>query len=240
MHIVFLQNWPSEDMGRLRAILVANNVDLTIVEAYRIPTPSNNPIYPNLANVDGIIIGGTPISISILNDALWTEKQYIIQAISHHRPILGICGGCQLLVKLLGAEIHLNPVPEVGITEIFLSQEGKHHALFTGFPPTFHAFQWHEETYTLPPGGIQLATTPTCKQQACGCSICFGIQFHLETRPEDITQWTTEFLTSTQEDQILQRHLIAQSHEFEAELEHLAKLLMKNFLSIIIADKRAN
>ncbi len=264
MHIIFLQNWPSEGVGRLRAVLAALGVDLTIVEAYqttnstnslsttnsqhpiisKYPTNSkyarNSPHYPNLAKVDGIIIGGTPISVNIVNDELLEEQQYLIQAISHRRPILGICGGSQLLAKLLGAEIRTNSVQELGITEISLTNEGKQHPLFAEFPPTFHAFQFHEETFSLPPEATHLATTPTCNQQAFSRLVWFGTQFHLEARTEEITQWTRDFLTTTPEDQVLKKQLIEQSQEFESEMNQLAYLLIKNFIAIITADKQAN
>jgi hypothetical protein len=43
------------------------------------------------------------------------------------------------------------------------------------------AFQWHGDTYSLPPGAIQLATNSACEQQAflIGNQI-LGLQFHLE------------------------------------------------------------
>ncbi|MHA1519204.1 MAG: type 1 glutamine amidotransferase [Promethearchaeota archaeon] len=264
MHILFLQNWPSEGPGRLGAILTVSGVDLTIVETYKSTDPANfahstfsrksqystnsnystNSIYsakyPNLAKVDAIIIGGMPISVNLVNDALLKEKQYLIQAISHHRPILGICAGSQLLAKLLGAEIYQNPVREIGISKITITPDGKQHPLFAGFPSEFHAFQWHEETFTLPPEATQLAFTSICKQQAFARSVWFGLQFHLELRPEEIIQFTREFLTTSLDDQLLLQHLIDQSQELEDEFKQLAYILMKNFLAIITADKQNN
>ncbi|MHA1619489.1 MAG: hypothetical protein ACTSVZ_09415, partial [Promethearchaeota archaeon] len=114
------------------------------------------------------------------------------------------------------------------------------HPLFAGFPSEFHAFQWHEETFTLPPEATQLAFSSICKQQAFARSVWFGLQFHLELRPEEIIQFTREFLTTSLDDQLLLQHLIDQSQELEDEFKQLAYILMKNFLAIITADKQNN
>jgi GMP synthase (glutamine-hydrolysing) len=49
----------------------------------------------------------------------------------------------------------------------------------------FQAFQWHGDTYTLPPGAVQLARNEAAEQQAFLIEMpnggkALGLQFHLE------------------------------------------------------------
>jgi len=55
---------------------------------------------------------------------------------------------------------------------------------------SFLAFQWHGDTYSLPPGAVQLARNKAAEQQAfrLGDQV-LGLQFHLE--------WTEQMARET-------------------------------------------
>ena len=54
-------------------------------------------------------------------------------------------------------------------------------------------FQWHGDTFDLPPGAVHLAQSPVCKHQAFryGPS-AFGLQFHAEMTGEMVDDWLGE------------------------------------------------
>ena len=52
------------------------------------------------------------------------------------------------------------------------------------FPSTAEVFQWHGETFDLPPGATHLARSSVCENQAFQIGRAIGLQFHLETTPE--------------------------------------------------------
>jgi hypothetical protein len=51
------------------------------------------------------------------------------------------------------------------------------------------SFHWHGETFTLPPGGTLLASSPYCANQAFALGKHLGLQCHVEMTPEMIRSW---------------------------------------------------
>jgi GMP synthase-like glutamine amidotransferase len=95
-------------------------------------------------------------------------------------PVLGLCFGGQALAAALGAKVGLAPRPEIGWFELEAVDGG-------GIPPG-PWFQWHFDTFAVPPGARQLARTTDCPQAfRLGASI--GLQFHPEATPEIIAGW---------------------------------------------------
>ncbi|MEY2906100.1 MAG: hypothetical protein RLZZ408_571 [Verrucomicrobiota bacterium] len=110
------------------------------------------------------------------------EKEYLRQAVAAGKKILGLCLGCQLLADALGGRAFRHSCKEFGWQPIELTAAG---GRWFGGQGTFLAFQWHGDTYTLPPGAVQLARNGAAEQQAflmkgpAGDQV-LGLQFHLE------------------------------------------------------------
>ena len=64
------------------------------------------------------------------------------------------------------------------------------HDSFPALPQEFYAFQLHEDTFSIPPGGTLLCTGERVENQAfmVGCAV--GLQFHIELTRELILEWT--------------------------------------------------
>ena len=110
------------------------------------------------------------------------EKQYLREAFSAGKKILGLCLGCQLLAEALGGKAFRHTCKEFGWQPIEPLEAGW---AWFGSGESFQAFQWHGDTYSLPPGGIHLARNAAAEQQAfflehpSGGRV-LGLQFHLE------------------------------------------------------------
>jgi len=111
-----------------------------------------------------------------------TEKEYLRQAFAAGKKILGLCLGCQLLADALGGKSFRHTCKEFGWQPIEPTEVG---GKWLGTDDVFMAFQWHGDTYTLPPGAVQLARNEAAEQQAflmegpAGNQV-LGLQFHLE------------------------------------------------------------
>jgi GMP synthase-like glutamine amidotransferase len=53
-----------------------------------------------------------------------------------------------------------------------------------------HLFQWHKDTFSIPPGGKSLVTAAGCPDQGFKVGKrAYGIQFHLEADAGMIKEW---------------------------------------------------
>ncbi|MDP6950222.1 MAG: hypothetical protein QF783_03600 [Arenicellales bacterium] len=104
-------------------------------------------------------------------------------------PMLGICLGAQELARTLGAKVgpRGDGVVEIGYWEVSPTEQGLG---FLPEPTTF--YQWHSETFEIPPGAVHLAGNDTFAGQAFSYGGCaFGIEFHPEITRDMINHWCT-------------------------------------------------
>jgi len=132
---------------------------------------------------------GGPMSANDERELSWlvSEKEFIRRCIQSGKSVLGICLGAQLIANAMGARVYRNRFKEIGWFPVE-GMPSSDSSLFS-FPPTFEAFHWHGETFSLPRGAIRIARSEGCANQAfqLGRSV-IGLQFHLETTPETARQ----------------------------------------------------
>ena len=107
--------------------------------------------------------------------------------------MLGICLGSQLLAKAMGAKVYPNKVKEIGWYSLEMLPATAEDPLFANCEGAETVFQWHGDTFDLPPGGVLLAQSVLCKQQAFRAGPCaWGLQFHIEMTPDMVDSWLSE------------------------------------------------
>lgn len=110
------------------------------------------------------------------------------------KSVLGICLGSQILARAYGAENILDATREFGWTPVDVTADGLADPLFGEIGDRFPIFEWHSDTFTLPPGAIRLASTAALPNQCfrIGRTV-YGTQFHFEANLEVVTKWNAEF-----------------------------------------------
>ena len=98
--------------------------------------------------------------------------------------MLGLCFGGQLLARVLGGEVFRATWPRsagcpCGRNDPALVPEGPW-------------FQWHFDTFTLPPGATLVAETDVGPQAFVG-GRSLGLQFHPEVTPEIMDDWVRAY-----------------------------------------------
>jgi GMP synthase (glutamine-hydrolysing) len=188
---------------------------------------------PPLDLHDAIIVGGTPISANEADrhEFLVAEGRFLRDALDMGKPLLGICFGAQLLAKLLGAPVRRNPVSEIGTHPVRLTAGGRSDPLFQGFPKAFPTFQWHNDTFDIPPWGLQLAESRDCPNQGFRMGSAVGLQFHLEVTAPEALRWANAYADELQAAGISEARITRECLEQQPLMAELADRLLDNFLA---------
>ena len=146
---------------------------------------------PDWRGYRGVIVMGGPMGAYDDAEHPWLtpEKRLIAEAARAGKPLWGVCLGAQLLAASLGAVVAPGPRPEVGVLPVQLTPAAADDRVFAGAPASFPAFQWHGDTYELPPGAIQLARSESYEQQAFVFANAYALQFHIEVTPSLVAEW---------------------------------------------------
>jgi GMP synthase (glutamine-hydrolysing) len=116
-----------------------------------------------------------------------------------NRPVLGICLGAQVMARAFGAVNHLGTAREFGWCGVTPTDAGRDDPLFATLPDAFPIFQWHSDTFSLPPGATLLATATGVRHQAFRIGrATYGTQFHFEANRAVVADWTRSFPEATE------------------------------------------
>jgi GMP synthase-like glutamine amidotransferase len=146
------------------------------------------------AHFAGLCFMGGPMSV---NDPLpWIDAacELIRSADAAGVPVIGHCLGGQLLAKALGVRVTRSPVKEIGwgalrVTDRALAAEWIGQESLDGA----EFFQWHGDSFELPPGARNFLASEFCERQAYvidrGTYAHLGMQFHCEMTPALVRAW---------------------------------------------------
>lgn len=180
MRVHVLQHVPFEDIGSMAAWCAEHDAKVTHTRFFE------STDLPDLASIDLLIVMGGPMSVNDEDQFPWfkMEKRFIRDAVDRGVAVVGLCLGSQLIASALGSCVYSNDQKEIGWfpVEAVSSNED----VFR-FPETTTVFQWHGETFDLPPQAVHIAKSPACTHQAfqVGSNV-LALQFHLETQPETV------------------------------------------------------
>lgn len=198
MRIHYLQHVPFEDPANILVWAKEREHRLTRSLLYE------GDALPNMNDFDALIVMGGPMSVHDVKEYPWLvqEKAFIDQTIKTEKPILGICLGAQLIAESLGAKVYGNSHKEIGWFPICKTPYADGIRCSAKWPASFTVFHWHGETFDIPNGAVRLASSEACVNQgfAMGDHI-IGLQFHLESTQDSVTQLIThggDELTSEQ------------------------------------------
>jgi len=177
----------------------------TFLEAHRIPwtlvaIDRGEAVPADAGAFSGLAFMGGPMSV---NDPLpWIDAEcaLIRDAVARGVPVIGHCLGGQLLSRALGGAVTRNPVKEIGWSTVH-AEAGETTAHWLGTPGDGAAvdgsavvFQWHGETFSLPPGSVRLLGNAACANQMFALGPHLGMQCHVEMSEAMIARWCDNWL----------------------------------------------
>lgn len=184
---IVLRHVPFENLGSFEKILLQQNYQILYKE---VPSEALNT--QELLQCDLLIILGGPISANDHHafSFITTELAILERRMRQDQPTFGICLGAQLMAKALGGQVFAGREREIGWVPLQLTEEGKRSPLQFLDASLTHVFHWHGEVFMVPPGAVNLASTPACDSQAFSYGKkCLALQFHPEIIPSHLESW---------------------------------------------------
>ena len=239
MKIIVFQHIACESPGYIKDLMIKEGVDITTIqlnEGIKIPQ--------DLSIFDGMLCMGGPMDTWMEKNYPWLNeeknriKEFVIEL---EKPFLGFCLGCQLLGEVVGGQVIQSSLPEIGILDINLLKEKKSDALFSEFPNSIKALQWH--SYEV--SGLEnnkdvtlLGSSLSTKYQIFKYKDhAYGIQFHIEIKDNTISDWgcVTEYKVALENSlgQGALEMFDSQARKNINQMNRLATLLYNNFKQLL-------
>lgn len=185
---VVLQHVAFEGPGRIVPVFRDFGIPVEVRHLYRGDEVPSDPEGMRI-----LIVMGGPMGVA---DVGRSEYPFLAQEVSllkrmivEDRAVLGICLGAQLIAHAAGAKVYRNAdladqnktVAEVGWAGIELPSPGGTEPIMMGLMEGAPMFHWHFDTFDLPAGGVLMASTRACRNQAFRLKRrVLGFQFHFE------------------------------------------------------------
>jgi GMP synthase (glutamine-hydrolysing) len=241
--VLILKHAEDEGPGLLGDLFRAEGWEIEVIALHK-----GEPVPTHLDGYGALIILGGPMNVHE-EDAypfLREEGRLIMKALIEEVPLLGICLGAQLLAKTCGGAVYRAPQREFGWYRILLAGDASKDVLFRGLPKHMSVFQWHEDTFEIPEGGVLLAEGRGCRNQAFRMGNCaYGLQFHLETTDDMVKAWLAA--TGAVGAKRIMRDTIKMKECFEEQANQFflnfkrmieSSLRIKKVMKIFIEDER--
>jgi len=223
--LIIIQNDPEVPAGSYGEYLREQNIP------FRTVSPYAGEELPTVAELSAAICLGGAMGVhdTAKYPFLLGVKGLIKECVQLETPFLGVCLGGQLLADALGGEVSSNRHGEKGSLTVSLTPAGEEDRLFAGIAQNFSTFQWHNDSFAIPPGGVRLAESAACLNQAFRYGAnAFGTQFHPEVDRAIVESWarwtgeTAPFVASFLKD----------FEDAQADYTLASRRLLANFLRI--------
>jgi GMP synthase (glutamine-hydrolysing) len=149
------------------------------------------------------------------------EAQLLRTAVDADVPVLGLCFGGQMLARVLGAEVFRGERAEIGWLPVRSTDPE--------LVPDGPWFQWHFDSFTLPPGSTLIAESDV-GPQAFVAGRSLGLQFHPEVTTQIMDDWVREYRHELDGDGVDPDELLAETKRRADESRRNAWQLFERFL----------
>ncbi len=146
------------------------------------------PVPDDPTQFSGVALMGGPMSVN--DDLPWMAQvqRLIRKAVAIDAPVIGHCLGGQLMASALGGRVTRNAVKEIGWGEISATQRAREIGWWHG-NERIAVFQWHGDTFSIPPDASHLASSAWCANQAFSIGNSIGLQCHIEMTADLVEAW---------------------------------------------------
>lgn len=190
MRLLAIENIGGTPLGLVEERALARGAVVTLLPAY---AGASVPL--DLTDHDALVILGGPQTA--LDDAAYPHMTQVLDLIRSaavaDKAVLGICLGAQLMARALGGRNILGRPNEFGYHAVSPTPQAKDDPVFATMPAQATTFQWHTDSFELPPDAVHLATSAMTRNQAFRLGrAAYGFQFHVEADEQVLRTWSVQ------------------------------------------------
>ncbi len=185
--VLVIQHVECEGLGTIEAPLRRAGFEPEFIKVF-----SGRALPRTAQGYSAVMALGGPMGVyeEDIHPFIGAELKLIESVLRSGLPFLGVCLGSQMLARAAGARVYKGKGKEIGWYRVRLTSDGLADRLFLGFPDEFTVFQWHGDTFDVPPGAVNLASSEMFPNQLIRVGRnAYGVQFHLEVTGEMIKEW---------------------------------------------------
>lgn len=218
-----------EDLGSFAEPLTMSGYDIRYSDVGTMDFCKGDPSAPDLL----VVLGGP---VGVYDEAypfLDTERAFIRTRLSAGLPTLGICLGAQLIAAALGEKVFPAGIKEIRFSKLALTEAGRSSPL--RHLQDIAVLHWHGDTYSLPLGAMNLASSDLVEQQAysIGPNI-LGLQFHPEVETDGkFERWLVGHAVELTATKIDPSSLRRNAQEHGQRLRVAAQLMLRDWLGAL-------
>ncbi len=154
--------------------------DIAIKSVFENEFPDKNEI----SSYSRVIITGSRASVYDSTEWIKNLINIVKTMDKNNTPTLGVCFGFQIITEAFGGKVENSGYFEEGFKTAALTNSGKKHFLFSGFPQRFMAYQSHGDVATKLPDNAVILAKDENSIQAYSLRNFNCVQFHPEIIPE--------------------------------------------------------
>jgi GMP synthase (glutamine-hydrolysing) len=195
--ILFVRADAFETFGIGRATVEGTGAEVRVWEAI-----DGEPA-PTLEGVGGVVLFGSSFNVEHADEQPFIHvlRTITLETVDRGIPFLGICFGAQVLAWSLGAPIVKAPVREVGYVPLRPTADAADDAVLGHYDDGDLVFEWHMDTFDLPPRATLLAAGDDVAHQAYRVGdTTWATQFHFEIDRPEIELWVGEVAETVEEE----------------------------------------
>jgi GMP synthase-like glutamine amidotransferase len=202
--------------GRIRDWLAEQEAEVDVLridEETRTPDPRDYDLMVSLGS-----------EFAAYNDSIpfiQRETELIRAAANADVPILGVCFGGQLMARALGGKSFKAEHSEIGWLSVRTNDPD--------LVPDGPWFNWHFDTFTLPPGAKLIADTDV-GPQAYVIGRNLGLQFHPEVTPQIMDNWVRAYRHELDAEGVDPDALLEETKKRAPQARKTTERLLNNFL----------
>jgi GMP synthase-like glutamine amidotransferase len=219
-----LANREDADPGLIGAALAERGYHMSVLA--REDAEGGWPADP-AAGADLVVVLGSHWSVYAddVRRPVERERELLAAAVGRGTPVLAICFGAQLLATALGGEAGPARRTELGWLEVEPVGSGVEPGIEPG-----PWFQFHSDTFTVPPSATLLAQSDV-GPQAFRVGSALAVQFHPEVTPEIVGRWAASDPEPVARAGLTTEALVARAAEEQPRAREATDRLVASFLA---------